>query len=215
MSASVRPSLLLRKRMTEKAGYAEDKYDQISRNAVCPRLWIYFHEQDFVSLPPFPSSLTPSNLDLHFFLPISGALDLCPAWVLILSEFTALVQVFFLCSVAILPLTCVSGSGSGGEEPSCWLCSRGLVGRWVGIQAKEEKTQKEKIFFFFSSLRETVVIPHSSFCVWLTKLLLAKIYLTTVGIFWWVGVCFFFSPQQSFSSDHKVMIKLDSKLWGS
>lgn len=113
MSASVRPSLFLRKWMPEKDGYAEDKYARISRNAVWTRLWIYFHEQEFVSLPPFPSSssLTPSNLDLNFFLPILGASDLCPAWVLTVWIHRSCTS-FFLHSVAILPLTFVRQRGA-------------------------------------------------------------------------------------------------------
>lgn len=38
LSVSVRPPLLLRKGMPEKDVYAKDKYIQLSRRAVCPRL---------------------------------------------------------------------------------------------------------------------------------------------------------------------------------
>lgn len=177
MSASVRPCLLLRKRVQEKDGYAKEKHAQMGRNAVCFIVSIYFHEKEYVYLPLFPSScfLRPSNLDLNFFLPISGALDLCTAWVPTVWIHSSLYKFVFLCPVVILPLTFVSGSGSGGEEPSCWFCRRGLVWRWLVIQARRKRKIKKKIKSFFCSGRGKMwgSLPPSSW-VWLTKLLLDK-----------------------------------------
>lgn len=82
--------------------------------------------------------LTPSNLDLHFFLPVSGALDLSlhECWQ---PEFMSLVQAAFICFDAVLLPTCVSSSGSGVEEPSYWFCGLELVGPWVAFEPGKRK----------------------------------------------------------------------------
>lgn len=154
---------------------------------------------------PYPFQVRPL-----FFLPASGALDLSPAWVLTAWVHTSCTSCFYL-------LWCHPLSHLREQLWEWWrgafllilqIRITGDMEKCLG-QGRESGTQA----FYCSGCEDWWSLLPSA--VLLTMPLLAMVYSTAEGIFWWTASTPPSLLVQFLVSDDKLMIQLDTKQSGS